>query len=105
MPYDEQKSYAKFLKGKCHEGHGDHEKGCGCEKCKTEDCGCCPPGLVAVRDDDQNFVGCLTPNDAELYQKNSFKCDDGYIKVYDGDGNFIGCLTPDEYKIYIDSQP
>lgn len=93
--YSTYQEYAKFLKKKCE--HEDHEH-CGC---KTEKCGCCDPGLVAVEDNAGTHIGCLTPNDAKIFMSTTFKCPDGYIKVVDSvTGNFIGCLTPDEYVIY-----
>lgn len=91
--------YAKYLKGACHCGntpctcqHEEHE-----DKC--EDCGCCPAGLVEINDADGDVVGCMTPNDAELYYRNIYKCPDGYVKAFDVNGNFQGCLTVTDYKV------
>lgn len=93
--YSTFSDYAKFLKKKCE--HEEHEH-CGC---KTEECGCCAPGLVAVEDNAGKHIACLTPNDAQIFMSSSFKCADGYIKVIDTvTGDFVGCLTPDEYVIY-----
>ena|ERR1700743_338375 len=73
---------------------------CGCDDCQDKDkkCGCCPPGLVSVFDDNDEFIGCLTPNDAELYVKNSLKCNDGFGKLYrTSDGEFLGCFNAADY--------
>jgi hypothetical protein len=93
--YTDQQQYAKFQnKSKCSE-HG-HSDGCGCKE--SDDCGCCPPGLVAVPDADGKNVACLTPNDAELYNKNTFMCKPGYIKlVRNSTGEVLGCVSESEY--------
>lgn len=102
MPYDEQQKYMKFLKKKCHEH--DHSNNEGCEGCgggcdENNECTCCPVGLVAVYDDQGKHQACLTPNDAELYNKNSFRCQDGYVKLYQiGTPNeFLGCVSEAEF--------
>lgn len=106
MAYDEQQKYAKFLKKKHFEAMGTHghDSGCpdcGCEDgCDDKDCGCCPVGLVAVYSDEGKHIACLSPNDAEEFQKNNFKCQDGYIKLYDNTGAtplFIGCVSETEF--------
>lgn len=100
--YTNQKDYLKFLKKKCQGEHHHHDSPCegckeGCEGC-DEKCSCCPPGLVAVYDDKGNHTGCLTPSDAELYQKNTFTCQDGYVKlVNDTTGAVLGCVTESEF--------
>lgn len=96
MPYSDSTEYAKYLKKKCEESSED----CGCNDC-NEDCGCCPPGLVAVEDNLGENVACLTPNDAEMYYKNTYKCSEGFIKAFDLAGNFVGCLSADDYVTYI----
>jgi len=89
--YSAATAYAKFLKGKCKE-----ECGCGgeCDECKgcnecKDDCGCCPPGLVAVKDNEDNHVACLI-----------FQCREGVVKAYDSDGDFVGCLSVTDYVAY-----
>lgn len=85
--------------------HNDHEDGCDCDECKKpcgceekKDCGCCPPGLVSVFDENEEFIGCLTPNDAELFMQNTFKCEDGFGKMFRvSDGAFIGCFNAADY--------
>jgi hypothetical protein len=113
--YSTFQDYAKILKGKCQE-EASSTSGCsdGCSDCNggcsgcEEKCGCCPTGLVAVEDSNGNHIGCLTPNDAQLYMTDTYKCPDGYIRVTSGTGAsmvFIGCLTPAEYAIYIAALP
>ena len=93
MAYTDNQVYAKYLKTKKTES--------GCSSCgESEDkCGCCPPGLVNVFDDNGNPQGCVTPNDAQELFTNTIKCPDGYIKVMNG-STFLGCLTPDEFVTY-----
>lgn len=94
MPYTDQQEYAKHLKQKCLEENcgGDCH---GCNDCQEEDCGCCPPGLIAVYDSSGNHSGCLTPNDAELYDK-AKSCPPGTIKLFNGDV-YIGCVSEENY--------
>jgi hypothetical protein len=92
MSYDPQTVYAKYLKEKAKK---EHKEGCGDDKC-----GCCPPGLVEVVDNQGNVVSCLTPNDAEQFYKNIYKCDAGFVKVFDLSGDFIGCLSVNDYATY-----
>lgn len=95
MAYDQQSTYNKFNRKSC--GCEDKSK-CGCPE--PEKCGCCPVGLIEIKDKDEKSIGCLSPNDAQEYMKNTYRCSDGYIRVFDEAGNFIGCLTPDEYAVY-----
>lgn len=93
--YTDQQNYAKYA-------HSNHKKDCGCggecHECKKENCGCCPPGLVSIFDDKGQNIGCVTPNDAELYKKNTFTCQDGYVKLYnDATGEFLGCVSEENY--------
>lgn len=89
MAYSASTEYAKYLKKKCSEG-------CGCTT--SENCSCCPPGLVGIYDDEGNHLGCLTPTDAEEYQKNTFTCQDGYLKlIKTSDGTFYGCVPSNEW--------
>lgn len=93
--YTDQQQYAKFQNKGCKE-HG-HDN-CGCEKKCDEECGCCPPGLISVPDSTGKNVACLTPNDAELYYKNSFVCGPGYVKlVRNSTGEVLGCVSETEY--------
>jgi hypothetical protein len=113
--YSAYADYAKLLKKKCQEesssssGCSDCSGGCSdCNDCSDEKCGCCPAGLVAVEDANGNHIGCLTPNDAQLYMTDTYKCPDGYIRVTSGTGVsmiFIGCLTPAEYAVYVAAIP
>lgn len=106
--YDDPRVYIKYNRNKrkkdecdCDEKKNDHEEDCDCGECKKscgceekKDCGCCPSGLVAVYDDNDELVGCLTPNDAELYMKNTIKCQDGFGKLFKvSTGEFLGCFT------------
>lgn len=92
MPYDDKTVYAKYLKEKC-----DGE-------CSDPSCGCCPPGLLSVEDSTGNNIGCLTPNDAELYLKNTYKCADNLVKtIHPTTQVFIGCLTIADYLAFIES--
>lgn len=94
--YTNQQDYLKFISGKSKKScscHGD----CGCEK-KEENCGCCPVGLVGVYDDKGQFLSCMTPNDAELYTKNTAKCQDGYVMLINNTtGEKLGCVSQDQY--------
>lgn len=101
--YDDPRTYLKFLKAKCVEEIKEKE-GCGCEgensceKCEDDDCSCCKPGTVAVYDEKDNHLGCLTPNDAELFQKNTYTCEEGYVKlIKTSDGSFLGCVSESEF--------
>jgi len=104
--YDAPINYLPFLPREEKEGgcgcskHKDHKHE-DCEECQCQeddDCSCCPPGLVAVFDDKGNNLGCLTPNDAELYAKNTYTCDDGYVKVIKtSDGTFYGCVAAADF--------
>lgn len=96
MPtFDEQSEYNK------------HQAGCDCEDKSScgcnNDCGCCPPGLVAVTDDNGNHVACLTPNDAACYEIESEIPPQGYVRVYstgDNTGTFIGIMTLEDALAY-----
>lgn len=96
--YTDQRDYIKFLKDKALKEHG------GCKDChegcpEGKDCGCCPPGLVAVFDEAGRHEGCLTPNDAELLQKSVVVCDQGYVKLFrNADGEFLGCVSEDKFE-------
>lgn len=85
--------------GKKHDSQEDCDE---CNKTPCDDdkkCGCCPPGLVSVFDDNDEFVGCLTPNDAELYMTNTLKCNDGFLKLFvTSTGEFLGCVSASDYE-------
>lgn len=102
MAYDNQQNYAKHLAKKC--GSESCSDSCGCSK--NDECGCCPPGLVAVYKDGKH-VGCLTPNDAENYQEETGKlCAPGYVALYNNATNpptFMGCVTEDSWAALNDS--
>lgn len=94
MAYTDQKEYRKFLQSKCNE---HDESDCGC-KDDDDKCSCCPTGLVAVYDDKGIHLGCLTPNDAEMYHAANFTCQDGYVKlINNGTNEFLGCVPSNEY--------
>lgn len=94
MAYTETQEYMKFLKKKASE---TEDEDCGCEG-STEECSCCPPGLIAIFDDAKKHLGCVTPNDAEQFQKNTFTCADGYVKLFNtSTGAFLGCVTETEF--------
>lgn len=95
MPYDENQTYAKYLKKKCLEEGCDECKDCG----DDTKCSCCPSGLVAVYNNDGEHQGCLTPSDAELFKANTLQCDDGYVKLYKEGvtSTFLGCVSESEF--------
>lgn len=99
MPYTDQQEYAKHLKKKCQEQEGSGCEGCN-EGCADNDCTCCPPGLVAVYDDQGKHIACLTPNDAELYKSSNFSCQDGYVVLVQtvGGKNFFSCISEDKFQ-------
>ncbi|HHT9135878.1 MAG TPA: hypothetical protein ACFYEK_01395 [Candidatus Wunengus sp. YC60] len=104
--YTDQRDYIKFLKKKAIK----ESCGCGggCDSCKSsddcDDCGCCPAGLVAIYDDRNNHIACVTPNDAELYTKNSQTCQDGYLRLIRlADGEFFGCVSEANFKELYDN--
>jgi hypothetical protein len=69
----------------------------GCSGCNDNGCGCCPPGLVEVRDpNDDHVIGCLTPNDAEGYFLKVAPPPTGYVRLV-VNGVFLGFVTVAEY--------
>ena len=95
--YDPTRTYIKYLKKKCVE---ETTSGCGCEgECSCEDkCSCCPAGTVAIYGADGNHEGCLTPNDAELYAKNTFTCAPGYVMLKNNaTEEILGCVSESEF--------
>ena len=98
MVYQESKDYAKYLQSKitsgCSEGCSD------CNESSSDDCGCCPPGLIAVFDGEGNRLGCLTPSDAEAYNAANRTCAEGYLALYKESTTpptFLGCVSESEY--------
>lgn len=97
MPLDTPTTYARILAV-------NNQSGCGCggsqphpahaDPCK--DCGCCPPGLVAVKDSEGNHVACLTPNDANIYMAQTYSCPPGFVKYINQAGEYVGCVTPEQ---------
>jgi len=81
-PFSELSEYAKYLQDSCNK--------------ELQNCGCCPPGLSAVYDNNGNHMGCLTPNDAMIVndklKTNTIECPQGSIKAYAPNGMYIGCL-------------
>lgn len=87
MAYDSSQVYAKFQ-------NQSSEEDCNCSNGTTEECGCCPPGLVFV-----DGKGCLTPNDANEYMENK-PCDQGYVMLYDNGQEppvKLGCVSESEF--------
>jgi hypothetical protein len=104
MAYTDPKEYLKFKSASgCGCGETSTDPCNDCNDCKDNDCSCCPPGLVAIYDDKGAHTGCVTANDAELYQKNTFTCQDGYVKlckVSKDTGeviSFLGCVSETEF--------
>lgn len=101
MPYDDnQTTYAKYLQKKCMESSSCSCSGsCTCKSSKSEDCGCCPAGLVSVEGPDGKHIACLTPNDAELYNTNNRSCLPGYVMLFkEGTPDvFLGCVKETEF--------
>lgn len=90
MPFDPSTVYAKYLSDCDGEATPTNQDPC-------KDCGCCPPGLVEQRDAEGKFLGCVTPNDAQVYMATTYKCPDGYIRLLDSEGNFQGCVSVADY--------
>jgi hypothetical protein len=92
--YTDQQNYVKFLTQQAKASEG-----CGCGSgSSASECSCCPVGLVALYDDKGQHLGCVTPNDAELYKKNSLVCQDGYVKlINDTTQEFLGCVSEEVY--------
>lgn len=106
MAYSDGRQYTKYLKNKCLESTlpGDLPTS-GCSDCgdsngSCDDCGCCPVGLVAVYDENNQHIACLSPDDAEQYNTNNTKCQPGFVKLYKNTPTpavFLGCVSESEY--------
>lgn len=87
--FDAQSTYNKF------QGGCDCEGECSCGK--SEQCGCCPPGLVALTDDCGKHIACVTPNDAAVYKITKHIPATGYIKLFNPTtGDYLGDVTPSQ---------
>jgi len=99
MPYDNSQVYVKFqtesttTDSGCSSCGSSSSSSCSCD----DKCSCCPPGLVAIYNDENIHTGCLTPNDAELYTASSYVCEDGYIRLVNAAGDFLGCVSQTEF--------
>jgi len=85
--------------------YNKHQPACECDgecSCGTkDDCGCCPPGLVAVKDCNGN-ISCLTPNDAACLKTGEHIPVEGFVKLYHPiTGAFLGDVTPADALNYI----
>lgn len=92
MPYDDSNSvYSKYATSSSETTGED----CGCGT--SDDCSCCPTGTVGVYSEDGAHVGCLTPNDAEIYNNALIDPPEGFVKVYDPTtGKYLGAMSPDQ---------
>jgi hypothetical protein len=94
MPeFNDQSVYNK------HQVSCDCEGDCSCSK--NDDCGCCPPGLIGVKDCNGD-VSCLTPEDAVALENGNHVPATGYVKLYDPVTNdYLGDVTPADAIAYI----
>lgn len=99
MAYTDPKEYLKFKSTSgCGCGETSTDPCNDCIDCKENDCSCCPPGLVAIYGGEGAHLGCVTANDAEQYQKNTFTCEEGYVKLFrNSTGEFLGCVSETEF--------
>jgi len=97
MAYDENSVYNKYG---LNSGSEDSSSDCGCGD--TNDCSCCPPGTVGVYNEKGEHVGCLTPNDAEIYNNALHIPIEGFVKViHPVTGKYLGDLPPAQAIEYI----
>jgi len=86
--------------------YNKHQPSCDCEdksscSCSVSECGCCPPGLVSVKNSSGD-ISCLTPNDAACLEIESTIPPAGYMKLYyPGTRDFIGIVTTQEALDFI----
>lgn len=98
MSYDSQSTYNKFGSG-CSTSE-DEGASCGCGS--SENCSCCPVGTVGVYNEEGEHTGCLSPNDAEIYNNALIEPDNGYVKIIDPTtGKFLGNAPVSEAIQYL----
>lgn len=91
MAYDDRSVYNKYPLTSA-DGSSDDCNSCGDS---SGDCSCCPVGTVGVYNEKGEHVGCLTPNDAEIYNNALHVPVEGYVKVIDPTtGKYMGDLPP-----------
>lgn len=91
MPYNNNSDYLKY---QVKSSVGDSSStDCGCDSSNSE-CSCCPTGTVAVYNDDGSHSGCLTPNDAEIYNNSKIVPPEGYVKTFHpATGAYLGAMS------------
>jgi hypothetical protein len=63
-----------------------------CSSCCTDGASC-PVGHVAIYDENQSFAGCVTPQEATIYNNDKVQCSAGYAKLIDpNSGEFLACM-------------
>jgi hypothetical protein len=63
-----------------------------CSSCCTDGASC-PVGHVAIYDENQSFAGCVTPQEATIYNNDKVQCPAGYAKLIDpNSGEFLACM-------------
>ena len=92
MPYNENSEYNKYLQS--NSGSSSDDSNCCGDS--DPDCGCCPIGTVAVYNEDGSHAGCLTPNDAEIYNNALINPEEGYVKTFHPvTGAYLGSMSVD----------
>lgn len=95
MAYQENDVYSKYLSS------SSNSEGCadgGCHESSTNDCECCPPGLVKATGPDGSFVGCLTPADAAQFATDTRQCADGFVALIEtATSKFRGCVPAADF--------
>lgn len=92
--YDDQTVYNK------HQSSCETDEECS----NTSDCGCCAPGLVQVYDECGKPAGCLTPNDAALYNANKVVPAEGFVKFQNPSTcEFIGMVPVSDVPTLLDA--
>lgn len=98
--YNDKSAYALYLSKKVSGSCGGCEE-CGDECTESNNCECCPPGLVEVKGTDGKRIACLTPNDAQEYKAAvTPTCDAGYVALYKEGSppQFLGCVPSSEFS-------